>query len=87
MAATAYGKNLGLAFQLVDDLLDFGLDASPKSSLFPDTSSVRLGKPIGADLTLGLATGPVLFAAQQFPELWPMIERKFSFPGDANKVR
>ena len=35
-----------------------------------------------ADLALGLATAPVLFASQEFPELEPLILRKFSSPGD-----
>jgi hexaprenyl-diphosphate synthase len=37
-SAFQYGKNLGLAFQLVDDLLDY------------TRSAVELGKPAGADL-------------------------------------
>lgn len=39
--------------QLVDDVLDFTSGAQ------------QLGKPSAADLKLGLATGPVLFACQQ----------------------
>lgn len=50
--AFQYGKNVGLAFQLVDDLLDFV------------ASSEALGKPTAADLKLGLATAPVLFACE-----------------------
>ncbi|RUO96487.1 solanesyl pyrophosphate synthase [Jimgerdemannia flammicorona] len=72
--AYTYGRNLGLAFQLVDDMLDFTL------------SSTQFGKPTGADLTLGLATAPVLYAWEEFPELGPLIERKFSQPGDVEKV-
>lgn len=48
-----YGKNIGLAFQLMDDLQDF-----------VSSSSIR-GKPTAADLKLGLATAPVLFACEQ----------------------
>uniref|UniRef100_A0A2D4KD24 Decaprenyl-diphosphate synthase subunit 1 n=2 Tax=Micrurus paraensis TaxID=1970185 RepID=A0A2D4KD24_9SAUR len=51
--AYLYGKNLGIAFQLVDDVLDF------------TSCSEQLGKPASADLKLGIATGPVLFACQQ----------------------
>uniref|UniRef100_A0A8C8DFK5 Prenyl (decaprenyl) diphosphate synthase, subunit 1 n=1 Tax=Oryzias sinensis TaxID=183150 RepID=A0A8C8DFK5_9TELE len=51
--AYQYGKNVGIAFQLVDDVLDFTSGAQ------------QLGKPSAADLKLGLATGPVLFACQQ----------------------
>ncbi|KAI5793794.1 decaprenyl-diphosphate synthase subunit 1 [Peziza echinospora] len=74
-AAYHYGKNLGLAFQLVDDLLDFTV------------TEAELGKPSGADLKLGLATAPVLFALEKFPDLGPMIERKFDQPGDVEKAR
>ena len=34
----------------------------------------------------GLATAPVLFAAQRFPVLLPLIERKFESPGDVESV-
>lgn len=33
-------------------------------------------------MVLGLATAPVLYAAQQFPDLKDLIRRKFSRPGD-----
>ena len=66
-----FGKSLGMAFQLIDDVLDF------------TTHSDKLGKPgCGADLRLGLATAPVLFAASQFPQLNAMIMRRFKNPGD-----
>uniref|UniRef100_A0A8C5HH07 All trans-polyprenyl-diphosphate synthase PDSS1 n=1 Tax=Gouania willdenowi TaxID=441366 RepID=A0A8C5HH07_GOUWI len=72
--AYQYGRNVGIAFQLVDDVLDF-------------TSGVgKLGKPAAADLKLGLATGPVLFACQQFPELHAMIMRRFSSKGDVDQA-
>ncbi|XP_034562700.1 decaprenyl-diphosphate synthase subunit 1 [Notolabrus celidotus] len=72
--AYQYGKNVGIAFQLVDDVLDFTSGAS------------QLGKPSAADLKLGLATGPVLFACQQFPELHAMIMRRFSSKGDVDRA-
>ncbi|XP_030625254.1 all trans-polyprenyl-diphosphate synthase PDSS1 [Chanos chanos] len=72
--AYQYGKNVGIAFQLVDDVLDFTSCAN------------HLGKPSAADLRLGLATGPVLFACQQFPELHAMIMRRFSFDGDVDRA-
>ncbi|XP_063159573.1 all trans-polyprenyl-diphosphate synthase PDSS1 [Candoia aspera] len=73
--AYQYGKNIGIAFQLVDDVLDF------------TSCSEQLGKPAAADLKLGLATGPVLFACQQFPEINAMIMRRFSFPGDVQRAQ
>lgn len=45
----AYGSNLGMAFQLVDDLLDYCAD--------PD----RLGKQTGADLREGKMTLPAIY--------------------------
>ncbi|XP_025832400.1 decaprenyl-diphosphate synthase subunit 1 isoform X1 [Agrilus planipennis] len=72
--AFQYGRNLGLAFQLVDDLLDFV------------SSSAQTGKPTAADLKLGLATAPVLFACEKFPELNAMIMRRFQEPGDVEKA-
>ena len=47
-----YGFNLGVAFQLVDDLLDYTADA------------VALGKPIGGDLREGKVTLPIIFLLQ-----------------------
>ncbi|XP_047596144.1 all trans-polyprenyl-diphosphate synthase PDSS1 isoform X4 [Lutra lutra] len=73
--AYQYGKNVGIAFQLIDDVLDF------------TSCSDQMGKPTSADLKLGLATGPVLFACQQFPEMNAMIMRRFSLPGDVDRAR
>lgn len=73
-AAYAYGKNLGLAFQLVDDMLDY------------TRSNKELGKPAGADLELGLATAPLLFAWKTMPELGALVGRKFAEQGDVELV-
>ncbi|KAI9653279.1 MAG: coq1 putative hexaprenyl diphosphate synthase [Alyxoria varia] len=99
-AAYAYGKNLGLAFQLVDDMLDF---TSPPSTSTPSPSSSsptapsppeeeaaenpNLGKPTNADLFLGLATAPLLFAWRSNPALGALVGRKFSEPGDVERAR
>ena len=45
----AYGRNLGLCFQITDDLLDFTGD------------SATLGKPSGSDLAQGILTLPVIY--------------------------
>jgi hexaprenyl-diphosphate synthase len=50
-------------------------------------SANDFGKPVNADLKLGLATAPVLYASQEFPELNEMMERKFSKEGDVDKVQ
>jgi octaprenyl-diphosphate synthase len=52
-ALREYGFNLGIAFQLVDDLLDFTGDAG------------ALGKPIGADLREGKMTLPLIHLLRQ----------------------
>jgi hexaprenyl-diphosphate synthase len=49
-------------------------------------TAAELGKPAGADLKLGLATAPVLFAWEEYPELEQLIKRKFSEKGDEEKV-
>lgn len=46
-----------------------------------------LGKPGGADLKLGLATGPALAAWEEHPEMGPLIMRKFNQDGDVEQVR
>jgi len=73
-AAYQYGKNLGLAFQLVDDMLDYTL------------TKAELGKPAGADLELGLATAPLLFAWENKAELGTLVGRKFAGHGDVERV-
>ncbi|MEW6188796.1 MAG: polyprenyl synthetase family protein [Actinomycetota bacterium] len=52
-ALKIYGENLGMAFQIYDDLLDL---SGEKESL---------GKPIGADLRDGTLTMPILFALEE----------------------
>lgn len=47
-----YGKNLGLAFQIIDDLIDF------------TSSAEELGKPAMGDLLQGILTAPVLYALE-----------------------
>jgi octaprenyl-diphosphate synthase len=51
----AYGLNLGMAFQVIDDLLDF--TATPE----------RLGKPVISDLREGKVTLPLVYALQEAP--------------------
>ena len=56
-ALTTYGENLGLAFQVVDDLIDLIGD--------PDVT----GKQPGTDLREGVFTLPVLLAVERDPEV------------------
>jgi len=52
-ALSDYGYNLGMAFQITDDLLDYTLDAD------------ALGKGVGADLKEGKITLPVIYALKK----------------------
>jgi all-trans-nonaprenyl-diphosphate synthase len=65
-----YGRHVGLAFQIVDDILDF------------TSTTDTLGKPAGSDLKSGNLTAPVLFALEEKPFLEVLIERKFAEAGD-----
>jgi all-trans-nonaprenyl-diphosphate synthase len=65
-----YGRNIGLAFQIVDDILDF------------IGSTDTLGKPSGSDLKSGNLTAPVLFALTEQPLLKVLIAREFSQDDD-----
>lgn len=47
-------------------------------------TTLSLGKPALNDITQGLATAPVLFAAHRYPNLLPIIQRKFEVPGDVD---
>ena len=69
-----YGKYLGLAFHIVDDILDF---TSPTEVL---------GKPSGSDLISGNITAPALFAMEETPYLETLIQREFSEEGDIDKA-
>jgi octaprenyl-diphosphate synthase len=55
VALREYGFDLGIAFQIVDDVLDFTADES------------ALGKPIGGDLREGKVTLPVILLLQNSP--------------------
>ncbi|MEN9519859.1 MAG: hypothetical protein RLZZ381_2447 [Cyanobacteriota bacterium] len=70
----SYGRNLGLAFQIVDDILDF------------TGSTEVLGKPAGLDLASGKLTSPVFYALQQEPYLKILIERKFAESEDLDRA-
>jgi octaprenyl-diphosphate synthase len=53
MQMGSYGINLGLSFQLVDDLLDF------------TSSEEKLGKPVGSDLREGKLTLPLIYLLER----------------------
>ena len=51
-----FGYEVGMAFQIVDDILDFTGDQT------------AVGKPIGSDLLNGLVTLPAIYYAEEHPE-------------------
>ena len=51
-----YGHNLGIAFQIVDDILDF------------TATEETLGKPVGSDLAQGTLTLPAMLLLEHNPE-------------------
>ncbi|KAG5590557.1 hypothetical protein H5410_041071 [Solanum commersonii] len=63
-----YGKNLGLAFQLIDDVLDF------------TGTSATLGKGSLSDIRHGIVTAPILYAMEEFPQLRTLVDRGFDDP-------
>jgi all-trans-nonaprenyl-diphosphate synthase len=69
-----YGRALGLAFQIVDDILDF------------TSSEEALGKPAFSDLRSGNLTAPVLFAMEEKPYLNVLIERQLEEDGDLEEA-
>ncbi|MDZ8025433.1 MAG: solanesyl diphosphate synthase [Nostoc sp. SerVER01] len=70
----SYGRHLGIAFQIVDDILDF------------TSTTDTLGKPVASDLKSGHLTAPVLFALAEKPYLEVLIEREFAQEGDLEQA-
>jgi octaprenyl-diphosphate synthase len=63
VALRDYGFNLGIAFQIVDDVLDF------------TANETALGKPIGGDLREGKVTLPVILLLQRTgPEVLALVQ-------------
>jgi geranylgeranyl pyrophosphate synthase len=55
-AMQLFGYNLGMAFQIVDDVLDF------------TGAQAEVGKPVGSDLLQGLVTLPTLYYIDMHPD-------------------
>ena len=64
-ALKSYGYNIGMAFQIVDDILDYEGDAK------------EVGKPVGNDLLQGVVTLPAIILTERYPED-NLIRRLFS---------
>jgi len=64
VALRDYGFNLGVAFQIVDDVLDYTADAG------------ALGKPLGGDLREGKVTLPVILLLQRAsPDIATLVQK------------
>jgi geranylgeranyl pyrophosphate synthase len=68
-ALRGYGYNLGIAFQIVDDILDFAGDEA------------EMGKPTGSDLAEGTLTLPAMLLLERYPDDNP-VRRLFQNEGD-----
>jgi len=75
-AIRLYGENIGLAFQIIDDLLDYQGD--------PD----RTGKAVGNDLVEGKMTLPLIYAMREaYPADLATLDEVLAAPGDDRKGR
>jgi geranylgeranyl pyrophosphate synthase len=74
-ALKSYGYNLGLAFQIVDDILDF------------TAGEEELGKPVAGDLLQGVLTLPAILFMEQHPEDNPIKEMLAERDEEANLKR
>ncbi len=69
-----YGHHLGIAFQIVDDILDF------------IGTEEELGKPVGSDLAQGTLTLPAMLLMERYPEDNP-VKRRFENKDDPDNIR
>lgn len=77
VALATYGREVGSAFQIVDDILDFAGD------------SHHIGKPVGGDLRQGLVTLPTLYYLEMCPDdpdLTALLNGRMGDDGLSSKV-
>ena len=73
-ALKEYSYNLGMAFQIVDDILDFqGIEE-------------EIGKPVGNDLSHGIMTLPAVIVMERYPEHNPIADL-FQRPNDETYLK
>ena len=72
-AMREYCYNVGMAFQMVDDLLDIQGDAS------------EMGKPVGKDLMQGVLTLPTILLMEKYPDENP-VQALFADPSHDGKL-
>lgn len=68
-----YGRNLGMAFQIVDDILDYA------------GNEAVLGKPVGGDLRQGIVTLPFFYFLEAHPnpdEVVALLEQSLNAAGN-----
>ena len=68
-----YGYNIGMAFQIIDDILDF------------DGSREEIGKPVGNDLSQGILTLPAIMVMERYPQD-EVVQSLFRKPGDSESL-
>ena len=68
-----YGYNIGMAFQIVDDLLDI------------QGNEAEMGKPVGSDLLQGVLTLPTILLLERYPNNNPIADL-FKDREDTEKV-
>jgi geranylgeranyl pyrophosphate synthase len=74
-ALKSYGYNLGMAFQIVDDILDF------------QGTEEDMGKPVGNDLLQGTITLPSILLMERYPDDNPIKKLFEDVKNDANLKR
>lgn len=70
----SYGHNIGMAFQIMDDILDF------------KGTEEAVGKPVGNDLSQGILTLPAILLAERQPQ-HPVLHAAFNARHDSPEVR
>ena len=73
-ALKTYGHELGIAFQIVDDVLDFVGEEE------------EMGKPVGSDLLQGTLTLPVILITERYPDD-PVVREAFERDGNEAGVQ
>lgn len=69
-----YGKHIGLAFQIVDDILDI------------ISTSQELGKPAGLDVKNGNLTASLIFTLKEKKNIYKLINREFQSTNDVDET-
>ena len=71
---SAYGLHLGIAFQLIDDIMDYVADSD------------QIGKTIGDDLSEGKPTLPLIYAMQNGSDAQSQVVRQAIEEGEVDKI-